>query len=304
MINKQHGCQIKEFQGENIDDLATEELFEHLQQTGLVLLRGYSIDLEDLETFSARFCGRFHKVGARQPIRKNTGDRFSSEVPGVNFSLFAHSEGAYRPYPTPPDLCFFNCVEAPDGNGGETMLIDGVEFAQRLSPDLFERFQQQGIIYQAYWDENRWQSEFDISNIEELQTFLANHPQIQARIDADAIEFRCLALAMQTSLSGELAFANGLLAHLPKISHPRWDGLNAYCKPTNRVFFGGGEEISEEIINQLIDIQDDIAVNHKWVENDLLIIDNAKIMHGRRMSENDGNRVIRSRFGSLHQHLK
>ena len=54
MENTQHGCQIKEFQGENIDILTTDELFEHLQQTGLVLLRGYSMDLEDLETLRVR----------------------------------------------------------------------------------------------------------------------------------------------------------------------------------------------------------------------------------------------------------
>lgn len=290
--------------GDKLDNLDTEQMFEKLQQTGLLLLRGYSVELEDLEVFSARFCERFHAVGARKPIKENTSDQYSSEVPRVNFSLFAHSEGAYRPFPPPPDLCFFNCVEAPEGNGGETMLIDGVEFAKRLPPDLFERFEQQGIIYQAYWDESRWQSEFDVSGIEELERFLADHPQIQARFDNEAIEFRCHAPAMQKSLRGEVAFANGLLAHLPKISHPRWNGLNAYSKATNRVFFGDGEEISEETINLLIDIQDDIAADHQWLENDLLVIDNKKIMHGRRMSENDGNRVIRSRFGNLHPHLR
>lgn len=289
---------------DKLENLNIEEMFEQLQETGMLLIRGYPIDLKDLEIFSSRFCDHFHAVGTRQPIQKNTGDRFSSEVPRVNFSLFAHSEGAYRSWPPLPDLCFFNCVEAPDGNGGETMLIDGEEFAKRLPQDLFERFKQQGIIYQSYWDESRWQTEFVVSNLEELKNLLEKHPEIEACFDANGIEFRCLAPAIRTALNGELAFANGLLAHLPKISHPRWQGLNAYSKPTNRVFFGDGEEISEDTINRLIDIQDDIAVNHQWVENDLLVLDNTKIMHGRRMSDHEGNRVIRSRFGRLRPELK
>jgi hypothetical protein len=66
MENTQHGCQIKEFQGENIDDLATDELFEHLQQTGLVLLRGYSMDLEDLETLTVwNLHSGFHLISLR-----------------------------------------------------------------------------------------------------------------------------------------------------------------------------------------------------------------------------------------------
>lgn len=280
--------------------LDTSRLVERLREEGFVLLRDHPIDLNGFEAFSARFCDRFHAVGTRQPIEADGSDQFSSEVPKSNFSLFAHSEGAYRPWPPPPDLCFFNCVEAPDGNGGETMLVDGTEFLNRLPVDLLERFQQQGIIYQAYWDEARWQTEFAVSSVSELESIVLEHDQIEARFDGSAIEVRCHVPAVQISLGGKPAFANGLLAHLPRISHPRWLGLNAYSRPTNRVYYGDGEEIPENVIHQLIDIQDDIAINHRWIENDLLVLDNARVMHGRRKADRDGMRVIRSRFGRIH----
>ena len=280
-------------------DLETTGLIDLLRSKGFVLLRGLKLDLAGFEAFTARFCDRFHAVGTRQPITSGEGDTFSSEVPKSNFSLFAHSEGTYRPFPPPPDVCFFNCVKTPDSNGGETMLVDGIEFLERIPPGLRERFDRGGIIYQACWDTARWQTEFAVSGTDELRSLMAEHPEIKLRFIENAIEVRCKVPAIRQSLGGAPAFANGLLAHLPEIDHQRWNGLNAYSRPTNRVFFGDGEEISPGITNQLIDIQDDIAMNHQWAENDLLVLDNARVMHGRRLSETAGERVIRSRFGRI-----
>ena len=86
-------------------------------------------------------------------------------------------------------------------------------------------------------------------------------------------------------MGGVPAVSNGLLAHLPHVSHPRWQGSNAYSKGTNRVFFGDREEIAEDVIHRLIDIQDEIALNHAWMDNDLLVLDNTRVMHGRRKAE-------------------
>ena len=104
-------------------------------------------------------------------------------------------------------------------------------------------------------------------------------------------------------MGGAPAFSNGLLAHLPHVSHPRWQGLNAYSKSTNRVFFGDGEEIPEAVIHRLIDIQDEIALNHAWMDNDLLVLDNTRVMHGRRKADGEGERIIRSRFGWIRRGL-
>jgi len=284
--------------------LAPELVIAPLRKSGAVLLRGFTSTLTEFQGFTGKFCPDFHQVGTRRAVEDAQSDGNTSEVPRRNFNLFAHSEGTYRPFPPPPELCFFNCVQAPDCNGGETLLFDGVRFLKKLPEDLRQRFEQQGVIYQAVWDTQRWQTEFQVANLAELDQLLLNHLQCSYRILGDDIEVRCHVPAIQQSLGGLAAFANGLLAHLPHISHPRWQDRIAYSKDTNRVFFGDGEEICDSLINKLIDIQDEIAVAHSWQVNDLLILDNTRTMHGRRMTAGQADRRIRSRFGPLKPELR
>ncbi|HKX54911.1 MAG TPA: TauD/TfdA family dioxygenase, partial [Xanthomonadales bacterium] len=161
-----------------------------------------------------------------------------------------------------------------------------------------------GVIYQALWDQERWQTEFQVDSLQQLNDQLAQHPQCSYRLQDDAMCVRCQMPAIQQTLGSLDAFANGLLAHLPAISHPRWQSQNTYSKPTNQVFFGDGEPISTAEINALIDIQDEIALAHAWQPDDLLILDNTRYMHGRRMTTGDCERQIRSRFGWLKAEFK
>ena len=287
--------------GQHLADVKAGDIIQHLQQTGFVLLRGFDINLAEFEVFTGRFCGAFHDVGTRQSLLASDGDGYTSEVHQKNFNLFVHSEGAYRPWPAPPDLCFFNCVQPWGNAGGETSLVDGVAFLEKLPVDLRDRFDQQGIIYEALWDEERWRTEFSVSSKDELHALLDDRPEYKFQFDGGFIQIRCHAMAISTSLGGMPAFANGLLAHLPEISHPLWQGQNAYSKDTNRIFFGDGEAIPDSVVHRLIDLQDELTINHSWLRNDLLVVDNRRFMHGRRMTEGDCERVIRSRFGLLLQ---
>ncbi|MFC1778088.1 hypothetical protein ACFL3I_12240 [Pseudomonadota bacterium] len=57
------------------------------------------------------------------------------------------------------------------------------------------------------------------------------------------------------------------------MNHPDYKNKKVYAKSGNRVFFGTGEEITNDVVNQLIDIQDDILLAHRWRVGDLRLID-------------------------------
>ncbi len=296
------GTRIFTLQAQESSDLLrvdTVAVMQALRESGAVLLRGFSTSLSGFQQFTEKFCDRFHQVGTRRAVDDRNSDGHTSEVPRRNFNLFVHSEGTYRPNPPPPELCFFNCVLPAATGGGETLLADGVHFLGMLPDDLCQRFEQQGIIYQALWDTARWQTEFQLQRREQLNEFLRKFPGCSYRMQDDEIAIRCRVAAIQTSLGGLPAFANGLLAHLPAITHPRWQNTLTYSKSTNRIFFGDGEEIGTAVIDSLIDIQDEIALAHSWQADDLLILDNKRFMHGRLMTKGDCERQIRSRFGQL-----
>jgi len=166
-------------------------------------------------------------------------------------------------------------------------------------PDrLLEQFTQSDIIYEMNWQPERWQAEFQVGNSSELEKLLSNHPSLQYELRGENLVLRYKTSAINQTRSGQQAFANALLAHLPRITHPAYQQNKVYTKSSNHVYFGNGEEISDEIINALIDIQDNLMYLHEWRSFDLLVIDNTRFMHGRRMTIEDCERVLLSRFGS------
>ena len=144
----------------------------------------------------------------------------------------------------------------------------------------------------------RWQAEFDVENMDELRQLLGKFPEVEFNFEDENLNIRYKADAIVLSREGKPVFANAILAHLPYVNHLAYKNKNVYAKPSNRVFFGTGEEISNGVVNQLIDIQDDILLAHRWQAGDLLLIDNRRFMHGRRMTDSPCERILISRFGS------
>lgn len=282
------------------DDHASPDrhgVLQQLDESGAILFRGFDFSLESFESFSTVFCKDFHSVGTRVTLRKQSGDGFSTEVYRDNFSLLGHSEGTYRPWPPAPELCFFCCVTPPSEAGGETTLVDGVAFYDRLPSDLRERFTDSGVIYRSHWEPARWQAEFGVESTQELKQLLCQFPGVEFVLEDDSLDIRYKTDAFKPTPIGKPAFANAMLAHLPYVNHPNHKDDRVYCKSSNQVFFGDGERISDDIINQLIDIHDDILLAHRWQRGDLLLIDNTRYMHGRRMTAAPCERILISRFG-------
>jgi hypothetical protein len=79
-----------------------------LNEYGVVLLRGLSLDADQFEQFTKEYCSRFYTVSNRHLRRELSGDGYSNEVVKENYALLAHTEGTFRPYPPPPEICFFD----------------------------------------------------------------------------------------------------------------------------------------------------------------------------------------------------
>lgn len=278
--------------------LSREQVLGVLDTHGVALIRDSEFDLDAFETFSGALCNDFHHVGTRVKLKADTGDGYSTEVHRQNFTLLSHSEGTYRPWPPAPELCFFYCLSAPAAKGGETTLVDGIQFLEAMPGRLLEQFTQSDIIYEMNWQPDRWQAEFQVDNSSELEKLLNKHPGLQYELSGEDLNLRYKTSAISQARCGRPAFANALLAHLPRITHPAYQQNKVYTKSSNHVYFENGEEISDEIINTLIDIQDKLMYLHEWRPFDLLVIDNTRFMHGRRMTIEDCERVLLSRFGS------
>ena len=284
--------------GQDLNSISLQEILLPLWDSGVVLVDGLDIDLRGFEGFTHRFCDRFHRSAARDELRQLDGDGYSVRTPEGNFTLFSHNEGSYRPF-EPAHLAFFLCIEAPSHPGGETLLADGRAFYNELPANLSHTLNQEGIVYSARWDEERWQAELGVNSVGELEELAKLHDDFSFTFEHDEMLYRCRRRVIIEDLQGELVFANAMLAHLPSIPHPGYTRLNPYARESNQVLFGNGQVPDDRDIRGLIDIQDKVGYEHSPSKGDLLIIDNSRVMHGRRSTAGDCRRVLLTRFGYL-----
>lgn len=290
-------------EGTALPGVSARHILALLEVTGAVLLRGFRTELDEFEAFSRRFCERFHRVAARDRLRDERGDGFTAKAPEANFTLLAHSEGTYQPFKS-PDLAFFLCLVAPQSPGGEALVVDGRLFLERLPAGLRSRFETQGVIFEALWEPARWQAEFGIERAADYARVAARHPGLHCAFEGEQMRYRYRRTAIQPDAQGRAVFSNAILAHLPAVRHPRYRDARVYARETNRVCFGDGEELPDQVIHTLIDIQDEVAYAHRLRPGDLLVLDNSRVMHGRRPMEQDCPRVMLTRFGHLHEEMR
>ena len=157
---------------ESLSNVRQDEILKAFDDTGAVLLRRFSFDLESFGIFTRVFCDKFHPVSYRYKRSQLQGDSYSHEVFQENFILLSHTEGTFRPYPPSPEICFFMCSVPPEEPGGETTLIDGIRFLEHLPTSLRRRFNKTGITYEMHWGKERWQQEFSIDDVTALNALL------------------------------------------------------------------------------------------------------------------------------------
>ncbi len=268
-------------------------------QHGVVLLRGLQLDQNKFESFTQMFCTDFYRISSRESLRKSSGDGFTTVTFQENFFLFIHSDGDYAPYPLTPDIGFLMSIEAPHVPGGETIVVDGIEMLNTLTEELRERFKSEKITYEFLWEPERWQAQFNVSSKKELLALLNYLENIKFNLNDGMLHIFYTTSALTLLPNNTASFSNAILGHLPHINHPDYIDKPILTREKNQVYWQDGEPLSEHIVNQLITLQDELKLKHRWETNDILIFDNLRFMHGREMTDGECNRILLSRFGYL-----
>ncbi|MCV6588636.1 MAG: TauD/TfdA family dioxygenase [Marinobacterium sp.] len=264
----------------------------------VILIKGGNDSIDFFEKISVQACESFHLPATRKDKMVSSKDKHTTEVFRNNLILSGHTEGAYLPKPT-PDLCFFVCITAPKQNGGETTLVNSTKMLEEMPCHLRQRFQEEGIIYEYLWQKERWQAEFNVQTIEELEIVLQKSKSTTYEIQNQSVKIQQRNDAVSKALDGSIGFSNGILAHLPAQNHPDYIGKPFYTNTSNNIYYGSGDNIDNHTINTLITLHDKLSYKHRWKTGDMLIFDNRKYLHGRTMTEKPCSRVLFSRFGYI-----
>ena len=265
-----------------VDDLEKTALFEALSTHGYLILRGYEATLADFNGLVERVSASFSLDPARE-FHGNVAQKVDAGFDEVGL----HCENGNSPFW--PDLAWFYCQVAAS-HGSQTTVCDGREVWHGLSDLTRELFLKNDIVYSRKVEERAWKEfiyhsmggalSLEAITLEHLHGLINSSPTASIDVlENNAVRYYYRTPAARKTLFCEnLSFANSILGP-------------SYNYETPKIEFVNGEKITEEVIAEIQHVTSSKTKNIDWKNGDIAIIDNTRVMHGRRKIE-DSKREI------------
>ena len=263
----------------NLSVVEVETLFKSF---GILLFRGFEVTYEQMKTFAGQFSSKFTREGTRHLA--DSSDGFVGLVdPGMN-SVSPHCENGNSPFR--PDAIWFCCAR-PAAQSGETLFWNGVRVWEELSEELRQLFLARKIKFVNNYSVEIWRHFLGSdATIADAKQALEGLDDISYRINEDqsiSIAYVCSAV-IKTKYGNQDAFVNNILTE-----HKDPEGL---------VTFEDDLPIPDAVIDEIEKVMNRLTEELSWQTGDLVIIDNSKLLHGRR-AFNDNRRQIYSLLSYL-----
>jgi alpha-ketoglutarate-dependent taurine dioxygenase len=259
---------------QRLTDLDPAAVIALLAEAGFLLLRGFAPSLEEFSAFVKAHSGRV----TLDPARSFHGGDVAQKVDaGVN-ALGLHIENGNSPFV--PDLTWFLCEKAASA-GSQTTVCDGYRVWARVSPEAERAFTAHQIVYSRRVEEDKWKAfvfhqlggakpreEITLDDFRALVDDEASTTITPAEDGSVTYAYRTG--AARTTLFGDrLSWANSIFG-------PSYN----YEPPT--ITFADGSEIPAELLTELEKLTEEETEELAWEHGDLALIDNTRVMHGRR----------------------
>ncbi|OUL25560.1 TauD/TfdA family dioxygenase [Nostoc sp. 106C] len=266
-ISNSIGQQIISIDSNSIFQLAQEEIISLFKSYGVLLFRGFETNTEIFTEFSNLLSTDFmdYSGGAfNRRIIKN--DKTVLSVNDFNFEIKLHGEMYYQK--NVPLMLWFFCAN-PAAEKGETIVCDGRQLFNELSNSTKELFSNKKLKFTVPMNEEAWQQKYKIDNLNQLQE-ICRHNDIKLTIYEDkSILTEYISPAIIPSRCRKYrVFINSLLPAKQLYS--------------NLIRFEDDSEISEEVMSEVNEIAERITTEIAWQKGDILMIDNTRVLHGRR----------------------
>jgi hypothetical protein len=242
-----------------------DEIMRAFAETGIVWFSGCDFDESEFERMSD-LLGPVSQLG--------TFDVYTEVA-----ELGLHAEMAWLP--DPPEAMAFWCA-MPAARGGETTVCDGVALWQALSPDARSFFVRHRLAFQFTWQPDRWRWILDVDTPADALAVYADTTGVDAWIDGDVYHYCYAAPAVRPiRFDRSDAFANSVMQSLA-----RPEALDSQT--------GHRCAIPDDIVQHVRSTAAELTVSIEWQRGDIVLLDNTRVMHGRR-SYDDERRDLKVR---------
>ncbi|MGW2746029.1 TauD/TfdA family dioxygenase [Streptomyces sp. NPDC001450] len=254
-------------------DVDPAHLLKLLAESGFLLLRGFGAGMD-------AFTALVNNVSVRTTIdpARDFYSEVAQKVDAGTGPIGLHTENGNNPFRS--HLAWFFSEKAAK-EGSQTTVCDGYRVWDALSDEARAAFSAQDIVYSRYVGEQQWRAmafhmmeqrvPLEEITFEQLRALADSVPGTTVELHEDGgITYAFRTPAAAPTLFGErIAFANSILG--PSTN---------YEKP--RITFADGTDFPTHLILEISDVTDQLTENLDWQDGDIAVIDNTRVMHGRR----------------------
>jgi alpha-ketoglutarate-dependent taurine dioxygenase len=260
-----------------------DAIVDQFKVHGALLFRSISVGLEGFQRIVNSYSSHCISYPAAHRKRVSPHSKVQTVAPG-NEALPLHSELSHTPFR--PDVCWFYCVKAPT-RGSQTILCDGAKLATLLPSHAIELLIGRLLRYRRVVSPMYWRELMGVSSIDQLQEFIRIDPRGQFYKIRDST-------VLQDFVAPSLHFAKFINARVfaNNILHNFRKGV-----PLTYPTFEDGTTIPDYLISEIGAVAQECTIDLQWRDQDLLMLDNTRFMHGRRAII-DPERTIWTQFSN------
>ncbi len=281
-ISEKLGQQIVNLDNSSILEIDKETIISLFNSYGVLLFRGFNVETGTFQEFTNLFSTDFLNYAGGVLNRKVVnGDPTLLTVNDFNTELKLHGEMYYQQ--NIPLMLWFFCANPPL-EAGETTICDGRQFFNEIGRSTQELLSKKKLKFTVSMSQKEWQKQYKTDNFSILAKMCQNSG-MNLKIFADkSILTEYICPATVSSRCGKYqVFINSLLPA-------------THFKP-EVIKFDDNSEIPDDVVIELNEIAERLTTEISWQKGDILMIDNTRILHGRR-AFSDEKRAIYIRLCS------
>jgi len=281
--------------GESIQNLPSDEIIHLFKQHGALIFRNFDVSADAFIEFSSLYCKNFstYEGGAfrlgpldRQSVNNND-TLLTVTGPTTCYAIPLHGEMYYAR--NKPSLLWFFC-ENPAAENGETTICDGIAYYKKMNEQLKLFFSEHRLKYIRPLTHSEWQKAFQTNDIDVIRTWCLENDATLVVNEVDGsinIEYTCAATSRNPRLDEDV-FINPLFIvyHFEQAVRSGLAAKVLGTLPGNGcpiiVRLEDGSEVPELVLQEVEHTADELTANVSWRRGDILMIDNTRVLHGRR----------------------
>jgi len=279
-------------EGRDCTALNDAQIWDAVSDRGAVLFHGFHVDADDFYAFASRFNRAF--LTSPFDDRKTLSDKNELQTVTLGqFGLTLHFE--YGNSPLRPDLLWFYCRRPPAaGQGGETLVADGAAIFDKLSPSTQDMLLNRRIKYTNFVPRDAFDA---ITNESGMKSIVGNNA-LDAMAASGAskileasdqrIVYEYVASSVCTPSNGRRHICQNCFGD----PYKRPSDKDAEKSFSTVVTWEDGSDIEKAVVDELRLAAGSATRGIKWRAEDFVLIDNNRVMHGRRPTKDPERDIV------------